>query len=55
MITILFIILFGRHGKSEMQWHGNDYVRRKTEKFERKWIGILILIDLLIFIVLYLK
>lgn len=46
MATILFMFLFGRWSKNEMQWHGNNFVRQRIEKRERKWIGILLLLDL---------
>ena len=46
MATILFMMIFGRWGKSEMQWYGNDYVRQRIEKREMKWVGRMILIDL---------
>lgn len=48
MATILFMFFFGRWSKSEMQWYGNDYVRQRIEKRERKWIGRMILIDVCI-------
>ncbi len=54
MATILFMLFFGRWGKSEMQWHGNDYVRGRIKKRETKWVGMMVIIDLCGFALLFL-
>jgi len=44
-MTVLFMALLGRWGQSEMNWYGNDYVRRRIEKREAKWLPITIILD----------
>ncbi len=45
-MTILFMMLFGRWGQSEMNWYGNNSKQIRIEERERKWIPATILIDI---------
>jgi hypothetical protein len=48
-MTVLFMMLFGRWGQSEMNWYGNEYLREKIKKREMNFIPITILIDIFLY------
>ncbi len=48
ILSLLFLVIFGQYSVSEMQWHGNDYLRNRIIKRENKWLPILVIIDIII-------
>jgi hypothetical protein len=52
-MTILFMLLFGRWGQSEMNWYGNETKQNRIRERESKWLPTTIIIDLALLIIFY--
>lgn len=47
------MLFFGSWGKSEMQLHGNKFVKENTYRRMKKWLPFTILFDLAVVLAVY--
>ena len=52
-MLILFMVLFGRWGQSEMNWYGNETKQNRIRERENKWVPICAIIDLALMLIFY--